>query len=286
MVKRLDDKLFDAFVFAVLFLVGAAAVFPLLYVLSVSVTPTSELLKHGGYTIIPRNTSFEAYTGLLSRPEIFRAFRVTALVTVVGTSLSLLLTVLTSYPLSRKSLPGRSFYLLLIVFTMLFSGGIIPTYLVVKATGLMDTIWAMIVPGAIGAFYVLIMKSFFESVPEELFDAARIDGARETRVLLSVVLPLSMPVMATIGLFYVVGYWNTFFSAVMYVSDQELQPVQVLVRRILTHSDLAEFNPDATVPAQSTRMVAVVLASLPVIALYPFIQKHFTQGMMIGSIKG
>ncbi|MCU6709026.1 carbohydrate ABC transporter permease [Paenibacillus sp. J5C_2022] len=286
MVKRLDDKVMDAFVYVILLLVGLSAIFPLLYVVSVSLTPITEMIKHGGYIVIPRSISFDAYRQLLSESELFNAFKVTIWITIAGTSTSLLLTTLTAYPLSRKTLPYRSFFLLVIVFTMLFNGGVIPTYLIVKDTGLLNSVWAMVVPSAIGAFYVLIMKSFFESLPEELFDSGRIDGAKEVRILLQIVLPLSMPVMATVGLFYIVGYWNTFFQAIMYVTDQELQPIQVLLRRILTVSDLTEFNPEANVPTDSTRMAAVIVSSLPVIIVYPFIQKYFTQGMLIGSIKG
>jgi putative aldouronate transport system permease protein len=207
-------------------------------------------------------------------------------ITLVGTAVNLILTTLMAYPLSRKSLPGRSFFLLLIVFTMLFSGGIIPTYLIVKATGLLNSIWAMIIPSAIWSFNVLIMKSFFENLPDELFESARMDGAKEFRILWQIVLPLSLPAMLTVGLFYMVGHWNEFFQAIMYVSDQKLHPIQVLVRRILMQSQNPVSNPDVAMPTETMQMAAVILASAPIIMVYPFIQKYFTQGMLIGSIKG
>lgn len=246
----------------------------------------AEVLKNGGYIVIPRNVTFDAYRQLIKDPAIPRAFLVTVYITLVGTAVNLVLTTLMAYPLSRRSLPGRSFFLLLVVFTMLFSGGIIPTYLIVKATGLLNSLSAMIVPSAISAFNVLIMKSFFEHLPEELVESARIDGAKEFRILLQIVLPLSLPVMLTIGLFYMVGHWNEFFHAIMYVTDQKLHPIQVLVRRILMQSQNPVNNPDAAIPTETVQMASVILASVPIIAVYPFIQKYFTQGMMIGSIKG
>jgi putative aldouronate transport system permease protein len=286
LVKGWEDKWFHSVVYAVLLLVGITAVFPLLYVLSVSITPMAEVLKHGGYIVIPRNVTFEAYRYLIKDPAISKAFLVTVTITLVGTAVNLILTTLMAYPLSRKSLPGRSFFLLLIVFTMLFSGGIIPTYLIVKATGLLNSIWAMIIPSAIWSFNVLIMKSFFENLPDELFESARMDGAKEFRILWQIVLPLSLPAMLTVGLFYMVGHWNEFFQAIMYVSDQKLHPIQVLVRRILMQSQNPVSNPDVAMPTETMQMAAVILASAPIIMVYPFIQKYFTQGMLIGSIKG
>ncbi len=191
-----------------------------------------------------------------------------------------------AYPLSRRNLPGRNFFLLMIVFTLLFSGGIIPTYLVVKSLGLLDSIWAMILPNAIWSFNVLIMKSFFEGLPEELFESARMDGAKEFRILLQIVTPLSIPVLLTVGLFYLVGHWNEFFQAIFYVTDRTLYPLQVVVREILMQSQQPLENAENMMPTQTMQMAAVMIASLPVIIIYPFLQKHFTKGMLLGSIKG
>jgi putative aldouronate transport system permease protein len=286
LVKGAEDRIVDAVVIAVLSLVGIVTVFPLLYVVSVSLTPMSEVLKNGGYIVIPRNISFEAYRQLLGNPAIPRAFLVTLFITVVGTALNMALTILTAFPLSRKTLPLRGFFLLFIAFTLLFSGGLIPLYLTVKATRLLDTVWAMIIPGAVGAFNVLIMKSFFERLPEEVFESARMDGAQEFRVLTQIALPLSVPCLLTIGLFYTVGHWNEFFAAIIYITDRRLHPVQVIVRNILTLAQNPAENADVPIPTEAVQMAAVVVASLPVIVVYPFIQKHFTQGMLIGPIKG
>lgn len=286
MVRGLEDKIVNSVIYFILTLAGIVTVFPILYVVSMSLTPMTEVLKNGGYVVIPRNISFEAYRQLLGNSFIPKAFLVTVFITVAGTLVNMILTVLMAYPLSRKSLPFRSSILLFIAFTLLFSGGLIPMYLTVKTTGLLNSVWAMIIPGAIGPFYVLIMKSFFEQLPEEIFESARMDGAKELRVLIQIVLPLSLPSLLTISLFYIVGHWNSFFSAIMYITDRDLYPIQVIVRNILMQSQNVTENADVPIPTEAAQMAAVVIASLPVIVIYPFIQKYFAQGMMIGSIKG
>ncbi|KKI90587.1 ABC transporter permease [Bacillus sp. SA1-12] len=286
MVRGLEDRIFNAVIYLILGIVGIICVFPLLYVLAVSVTPYGEVLKNGGYIIIPKSFTLEAYHQLFSGNEIVKAFGITVFITVVGTLVNMFLTTFMAYPLSRKDLPGRNFFLFLVVFTLLFSGGIIPTYLVVRDTGLVDTVWAMIIPNAVGAFNLLIMKSFFENIPNELFDSARIDGAKEFRILFQIVMPLSLPVLLTVGLFYAVGHWNEFFQAVMYITDTELYPLQVVIRNILMQSTNPEQMLEEYVPTTTLQMAAVIVASLPIIVVYPFIQKHFTKGVMIGSIKG
>ena len=286
MVKSREDLLVDTVVYLALALVGFAALFPLLYVVAVSVTPYEEVLRRGGYVVIPRSVTFDAYLKLLSRPDMLRALGVNLFITLAGTPINLVLTALMAYPLSRKNLPGRRFLSLLVVFTLLFSGGLIPTYLVVKAAGLLNTLWAMIIPTAIGSFSLLVMKSFFEaSLPDELLEAARIDGASEWRILIQIVLPLSMPVFLTVGLFYGVNHWNEFYQALLYVTDRNLQPLQILIRAILRSNEQI-YSPEELVPTVTIQMAAVVLASVPVIAVYPFIQKHFIRGVMLGSIKG
>ncbi len=254
--------------------------------LSVSITPFGEVLRNGGFILFPREITFTAYRTLLTESNIPKAFQITVLITVIGTAVNIVLTGLMAYPLSRKNLPGRQFFLLMIVFTLLFSGGIIPTYLVVKSMGLLDSIWAMILPNAVWSFNVLIMKSFFEGLPEELFESARMDGAKEFRILLQIVIPLSIPVLLTVGLFYLVGHWNEFFQAIFYVTDRTLFPLQVIVREILMQSQQPLENAENVLPTQTMQMASVMIASLPVIVIYPFLQKHFTKGMLLGSIKG
>lgn len=286
MVKRLDDKLFDSFVYLILIICGLAAILPILYVISVSITPFGEVLRNGGFILFPREITFTAYRTLLTESNIPQAFKITIWITVVGTAVNLILTSLMAYPLSRRNLPARNFFLLMIVFTLLFSGGIIPTYLVVKSVGLLDSIWAMILPNAVWSFNVLIMKSFFEGLPEELFESARMDGAKEFRILIQIVTPLSIPVLLTVGLFYLVGHWNEFFQAIFYVTDRTLFPLQVIVRELLMQSQQPLENAENMMPTQTMQMAAVMIASVPVIVIYPFLQKHFTKGMLLGSIKG
>jgi putative aldouronate transport system permease protein len=287
MVRGLEDRLVNMIIYAILAVVAVAAVFPMMYVLSVSLTPYTEVLLNGGYVIIPKSITFEAYKHLLTESDLPKAFSVTVFLTTVGSFINLVGIMSMAYPLSRRNLPGRSFWLLYIFFTMLFSGGLIPTYLIVKSLGLVNTVWAMIIPGAIVTFHVLIMKTFFENIPAELFESARLDGAKELRILGQIVIPLSMPVIMTIALFNMVSHWNTFFSAILYVTDRALHPLQVVVRRMLLETTQDQLSStQQMVPTVTLQMAAVVLVSLPMIAVYPFIQKHFTKGMLVGSIKG
>lgn len=285
MVTDARGRLYDALVALALLLVGLVAVFPLLYVLSVSLTPISEVLRNGGFIVFPRTLTLSAYREFLDRPEIPRAFGVTIFLTIVGTLLNLLLTCLMAYPLSKRGLPGRRWLTLLVVIPLIFNGGIIPTYLMVKATGLLNTVWAMIIPNAIWSFNVLIMKGFFEGLPEELFEAARLDGAGEWQILTRIALPLSKPVLLTVGLFYGVSHWNEFFQALLYVTDRNLQPLQVVVRTLLRQAQ-QPLEAEVAVPTLTLQMAAVVLATLPIVLVYPFVQRHFTKGILLGSVKG
>lgn len=282
------EKWFLGLVYLLLSLFAVSIVFPLLYVVSVSVTPYSELVKHGGFVIIPSAATLDTYRIFLSDSLIPSAYKVTVFITVVGTAVNLVLTSLMAYPLSKKFLPGRNALLFLIVFTFLFNGGIIPTYLIVKSTGLINSVWSMIIPLAVTTYNLLIMKTFFENLPESLYEAARIDGAGELRIFVQLVLPLSMPIMATIGLFYAVNHWNEFFQAIMYINDNSKKPLQVVLRGILSSA----LNPDQqanleqTLPSESLQMAAVILTALPILVVYPFVQKYFTQGVLLGSVKG
>lgn len=287
MVRSWEDRIVNTIVIFILGLTSLAAILPLMYVLSVSITPFSEVLKHGGFILLPKAITFHAYHELFTTTNIPRAFWITIFITVVGTVVNLVLTSLMAYPLSRRNLPGRGFFLFMIVFTMLFSGGLIPTYLIVKNLGLLNSVWSMILPNAVWSFNVLIMKSFFENIPEELFESARMDGAKEFRILWQIVLPLAVPSMLTVGLFYMVGHWNEFFQAIMYVTDRNLYPLQVVIREVLMMTQLPLLeNAENVLPTETMQMAAVITASLPIILVYPFIQKHFTKGMLLGAVKG
>jgi len=286
MVKRSGgDRTFDTVILILLLAVGLFALVPLLIVVSASFTPYSEVLANGGYVLIPRKFTLEGYIAIWTQTRIPRAMLISTFVTVVGTALNMVLSTGLAWALSRKEMPGRTVILLALVFTTVFNAGIIPTYLIVKATGLLNSVWAMIIPGAVSVFNVFIMKTFFEGLPGELIESARLDGAGEFRLLARVVFPLAVPVLLTIGLFYAVNNWNTFFAAIFYVRDTALQPLQVVLRDLLTTSIEAESSPDSVTPTVTLRMAAVVITALPMIVVYPFIQKHFQKGVLIGSVK-
>ncbi|WP_168119571.1 carbohydrate ABC transporter permease [Paenibacillus sp. HB172176] len=286
MVRSWNDRLFNALNYTILAVIVIAVVFPLLYVVAVSLTPYSEVLKNGGFVIIPHSITFDSYTAFLNDSLIPRSFGITVFITLAGTAINLVLTALMAYPLSKSYLPGRTLLLFLIAFTLLFNGGVVPTYLLVKMTGLINSVWAMILPSAVWSFNLLIMKTFFEGLPKEVDEAARIDGAGELRILATIVLPLSMPVIATVGLFYAVGHWNEFFQAIMYINDSDKFPLQVILRNILASAMMPPMDAEDVLPSESLQMSAVVISALPIVVVYPFVQRYFTQGMLLGSVKG
>lgn len=283
------EKVVHALIYLALLALMAICLFPFLYVLGVSFTSQAEAMRRS-IVIIPEHITLAAYKEILGTKLIYSAYRVTLFVTVMGTLLNLAFTMLTAYPLARKSLKGRQFFLLYIVFTMLFSGGMIPQYLLVKELGMLNSVWSLIVPGLISAFNLLIVKGFFEQLPEAIDESARIDGAGELRILWSVVLPLSAPILATIGLFYAVGHWNSFFDAVLYIQDADKYPLQVVLRNILlgatalNNENIPDMQ-DAVNPI-SIQMAAVIVTTVPILLVYPFIQKHFAKGVLLGSVKG
>ncbi|RAV19679.1 carbohydrate ABC transporter permease [Paenibacillus contaminans] len=290
--KSKADSAVDTVLYAVLAAFALATLFPLYYVFVVSVTPFAELMRNGGFVILPNQVTFDAYKEIFSSSRIPRALQVTVTITLLGTFLNLVVTTLLAYPLSKKFVPGRSFFLLAIVFTMLFSGGLIPSYLVVRAIGLYDTIWALVVPGMVSAFNLLIMKTYFESLPAELEDAAKVDGCGDVSTLARIVLPLSMPIMATLGLFYGVTHWNEYFKGIMYISDRSLYPMQVLLRNMIQTPNVSQelmitnTLQAAQLPPETIKMATVVVAIVPILLVYPFLQKYFIKGMLIGAVKG
>jgi putative aldouronate transport system permease protein len=226
---------------------------------------------------------------------VWRGYRNTIFYTVVGTVINLFLTTLAAYPLSRRDLPGRNIFMFLITFTMFFHGGLIPTYLVVKGLGMVDTFWALVIPNAIATYNLIVMRTYFQtSIPWELQEAALIDGCSNTRLLLKIILPLSKPIIAVMVLFYAVMHWNAFFNALIYLRDEELYPLQLILREILIMNQTS-LSDDASIQfgmdeklllAESIKYALIIVASVPVLIMYPFVQRHFVKGVMIGSIKG
>jgi len=281
------DRIYTVHVAVVLLLAAIAALFPLFYVLAISFSTEKEYLTRGFY-ILPHQFSLNGYLYLLSHPGFKSAFRNAVVISAVGTFINIVLTTLMAYGLSKPWLKGRSLMNFMVVFTMLFSGGMIPTYLVVNALHLIDSFWAIWLSSAIIAFNMVVMRSFFHTVPIELEESARMDGSGEWRLLASIVVPLSLPAIATFTLFYLVNNWNTYFSAILYLNDNRLMPLQVFLRQMLIEDDPSIANASSVqyhyTPA--ARMAAIVITAMPLLVIYPFFQKHFNKGVLLGSVKG
>ena len=246
----------------------------------------------GGLFLIPAGFSLSAYEAVLQNGSIVSGFRVTLITTVLGTLIGTLLSAAAAYAVSKKRLRGGMFFSLLILFTMLFSGGLVPTYLLVKELRLIDTYWALILPGTMGAWNIFVMVSFFRGIPDELEEAAKIDGAHDLKVFFRIVLPLSKPVLATVGLFIAVGYWNDFFSSVLYTTEKGMWQLQMVLKDIISNTSAAISQAGISIGVQreinpfTVKMASILVSSAPILAVYPFLQKHFVKGAMIGSIKG
>lgn len=289
--KTLSDKVVDFFIYFSLTLFGLATLFPLYYVAVMSITPIAEVLRNGGFVLWPKRVTWEAYRFIFSSDRIPNALKITVIVTVLGTFCNLVVTTMLAYPLSKKHLRLRNPILIGIVFTMLFSGGLIPLYLVVSATGLLNSIGALIVPGLVSTFNMLIMKTYFENLPSEVEEAAKVDGCGDLLTLIRIVLPLSLPIMATMGLFYGVNHWNAYFAGIMYLTDRALMPIQVVLRSMIVapnvSSELGVSSGEMVqLPPESIKMATVVVATLPILIVYPFLQKYFVRGMLLGAVKG
>lgn len=280
-------RAFDVLNIALLTGVGLLAVLPFVYVLAGSFATELEITTRP-FFLWPNEFTTTSYESILSSDVIVRAFVTTVAVTFVGTLIQLALTVLMAYPLAKQDLPGRRTILSLVVFTMVFSAGMIPTFLVVKDLGLLDTYWALVLPMAINPFSLIIIKNFFQQLPHELEESAKIDGANELQVLRHVVIPLSKPVLATFALFYAVGIWNDYMSPLLYLSDTSKWTLQMILRQVTAAASLSadELNSDVPPPAQGIKFAVVIIATIPVLLAYPFLQKHFAKGMLIGSVKG
>lgn len=238
----------------------------------------------------PHTFSLESYKYIFETSAFLRSLLVTIGVTIVGTLIQLFFTFSFAYPLSRRYLRGRNVYLNMVIFAMLFSGGMIPTFLVVKNLGLLDTYWALMLPAAISPFNLMIIKNFFQEIPLELEESARMDGASEITIFTKIMLPLSKPTIATFTLFYAVGIWNDFMSGLLYINDSAKWPIQLLLRQITMQSsalnDAALTDPNYIPPEQGMKFAVIIVATLPILIFYPFLQKHFAKGMMVGSVKG
>jgi ABC-type glycerol-3-phosphate transport system permease component len=273
-----------------LFLICAVVIFPFLSVVSTSLATKQQIDANGGYVLWPTSISFDAYRQIFDGTGVGRSLVVSVGVTVVGTAFSLFCTVLAAYGLSRRNMLFQRGLLSFVLITLLFAPGMIPVYLMVKQMHMLDTYWALIIPSAVSAFNIVIVRGFIQAIPQELFDAARIDGAGEWRIFWSLVLPLSRAVIAVVGLFIAVGYWNNYFGPLLYLNDQTKWPLQLVMRSFVLQNHVTS-NSSATPgqaapPAQSVQMALVVIATLPILCAYPFLTKHMSKGMLTGAIKG
>lgn len=291
--QRWDDTLFD--VIATLILVFAVSIvaYPLVYVVSASFSSTTAVMA-GRVWLFPVEPSLKAYEAVFTYDSIMTGYLNSAIYTVLGTAVNLTLTTLCAFCLSRKDFYGRGVVAGMVLFTMLFNAGLIPNYLLINGLGWLDTTWALIIPNAMNAWYVILMRSYFQnSIPEELFEASGMDGCSVFRQLLSIVIPLSGPIIAVISLYCAVGIWNSYFDAFIYLSDKSRFPLQVVLRNILILNQLdmsavADLRDMASRQGMSNllKYAVIVVSSAPLLALYPFVQKYFVKGIMVGSVKG
>jgi len=286
--KSIGNRIFDALNGFGLILLALTCLIPFINIISSSFVTIDEFTARN-FILIPRTFSLDAYRFVLSTPTIFRATAVSIGVTVVGTLVSIILTSFMAYGLSRKYLAGRKLINFMVLFTMLFSGGMIPTFLVVSALGLRNSYWSMILPGAISAFNLIIMKNFFQGLPDSLEESAKIDGCNDFMIFLKIIVPLSMASFATISLFYAVSYWNSFMGALLYIDDHTMWPLQFVLRQLVIVASGIQGDldvVDVVPPAQTLQMAVIVIATVPMLLLYPFVQRHFVKGSLMGSVKG
>lgn len=286
----LGDRIFTIVVYALLGIIFVVVFFPLMYVVSTSFASAKELAENR-FLIFPKNPTLEVYQYIFSTNTFSRSMLVSVFVTIVGTIVNLFMTCLMAYPISRTHLRGRRIIMSAITFTLLFNGGMIPTYLVVSNLHMLDSYTSLIIPGAISSFNLILVKNFFQQIPESLIDAAQIDGCTEMGTFVRIVLPLSKPALATFTMFYAVGHWNQFLQPLLYLNDSKKWPIQILLRQIVLMSQSGVGDEDAmppqfVLPVKSLKMACIVVSTLPIIAAYPFMQKYFDKGVMTGAIKG
>ncbi|MDY4138964.1 MAG: carbohydrate ABC transporter permease [Eubacteriales bacterium] len=274
-----------------LFLMMIITLYPLWLQFITSISHGLEVMK-GGVTLLPRSPTLETYKTIV-RGELFMYMKNTIVYTVVGTVINLAMSCLCAYPLARKTFSGRKFFTMLVTFTMFFSGGMIPLYLTVKQFGMMDTIWALVLPGAISTYNMIVIRTAFQSIPDSLIESAQLDGANDLIILWKIVVPLSKATLATMLLFYSVTHWNSYFDAMLYINKKEMYPLQIMLRNMLIgglfneETAIAGANADSFAVTDATlRSAAIIVTTLPILVVYPFVQRYFVKGVMIGGVKG
>ena len=289
--ETFSDKVFNFFNVLLTILITLIVLYPLIYILSASFSDPMAVMN-GEVLLIPVDFTFAGYQKVFQNEDIVTGYLNSIQYTIVGTAVNLIMTVLGAYPLSRKDFYGRNVLTAFFAFTMFFGGGMIPTYLVIQDLGLLNNFWVMILPGAVSVWSMVIVRTFFQSsIPDELREAAVIDGCSNTRLLMTIILPLSIPVLAVITMQYAVGHWNAYFNALIYITDRDKYPLQMVLRELLMQSKMDEMvDTEGAVTqqmlAESLKYAVMVVASVPVLFLYPFLQRYFVKGVMVGAIKG
>lgn len=290
MSESYGDKLTRTIISFLLLVISISCLAPVLNILAISVSG-KQAIESGKVLLWPIGFTFQSYTALIQGTRILESLWNGIIMTVGGVFLSMIFTICAAYPLSKSYFYGRRTYTMLILFTMVFSGGLIPTYLVVKNLGLIDTYWAIWMPGVISTFNMLIMRAYFEGISPEIEDAARIDGCNEWKLLHKIIFPLSMPVIATLLLFYGVGYWNSFMNVLIYINSTEKYTITVLIQQmiqsqsLLTEALANDVQATELVP-EGMKSAGIIILILPMVIIYPFLQKYFVKGVMLGSVKG
>lgn len=291
-ITCMSDLVLDIVKIVILTVVVVVTIYPFWNVFIVSINDATDSLK-GGLYFLPRKLSLAAYANILTRRTFLESIKVSVARTLVGTPVAVLATSMLAYSLSRKDLVGGRFFNLMFIFTMYFGGGLVPYYMVLKNMNLLNTFWVFIIPMMMSVYNMILVKNYIESMPEELFEAARIDGASDLLIYIRMVLPLTKPILMTVGLFSAIGQWNSWFDAYLYTSSQSLKPMQSILVEILNQyqtkgsvsDQMSKAAAGVTVTPDSIRMAATMIVTIPIILVYPFIQKYFVKGIMLGAVK-
>ena len=278
-------RVFEVANVIILLAISFVMLYPVIYVIAASFSEETAILR-GDVVFIPVGAHVKAYQKVFQYPLLWRSYGNTLLYTVLGTAINLVLTILGAWSLSQKKMVGRRFFTLMCTFTMFFNGGMIPTFLVIRELRLLNTIWAIILPGAVSTYNMILMRTFFMQIPQSLVEAAELDGCRDFGILIRIVLPLSLASLMTIGMFYAVAHWNSYFTAVLYLSKPELYPLQIILRQVVLMNEIVE-NATSTeeAMAEGIKYATIVVAMLPMLCIYPFVQRYFVKGVMVGSVK-
>lgn len=290
-IKRtIGDYIFDSMNYILLAILTLMTLYPFLYVIFASLSSPAELTAHKGLLLKPLEFNLDAYKAVLKNPIIYSGYRNTIFIVVVGTVYNIIMTSMGAFVLSRKNFFWRGPITIMIIFTMFFGGGLIPSFLLVQKLGLMNKIWALIIPGAIGTWNLIIMRTTFQGIPDSLVESAHMDGANDIVILFKIVIPLALPTIAVMVLYYGVGHWNAWFSAMIYLRKRELWPLQLALREILISSNtddmMSGIAQDRQAIGETIKYATIMVATLPILAAYPFLQKYFVKGVMVGALKG